>query len=364
MKNKLITIIFALIIGIISIVCWTKPDAQFSESERRPLAEKPVLSTETLLNGEFMKGFESYAVDQFPVRDSFRKVKALFATNVFGKKDNNGLFVADGHISKIEYPVNPEMITHAEERFNFIYETYLKDKNVNIYLSVVPDKNFFLAEKNGYLAIDYDKFISDFTDRMDYMEYIDIIPLLSLSDYYKTDSHWKQEEITDIAEFIADKMGADAKAEYTVNTLDIPFKGVYLGQSALPFEADTIKYLTSPVLDSCKVNYFDSGKAQAGDMYNMEKANGKDPYEMFLSGTSALIEIENPAAKTDKELVLFRDSFGSSIAPLLAAGYSKVTVVDIRYIDSRFIGNFIKFDNQDVLFLYSTTLLNNSMAMR
>ena len=42
----------------------------------------------------------------------------------------------------------------------------------------------------------------------------------------------------------------------------------------------------------------------------------------------------------------------------------KITVVDIRYIQSGFVGNFVDFDKGDVLFLYSTTLLNNSMAMR
>jgi len=96
----------------------------------------------------------------------------------------------------------------------------------------------------------------------------------------------------------------------------------------------------------------------------MEKAYGKDPYEMFLSGTSALIEIENPNAKSDKELVIFRDSYASSIAPLLVEGYSRVTLVDIRYIQSSFLGNFVEFDNQDVLFLYSTSLINNSTSMR
>ena len=76
------------------------------------------------------------------------------------------------------------------------------------------------------------------------------------------------------------------------------------------------------------------------------------------------MEIENPMATTDKELVLFRDSFGSSIAPLLAQGYKKVSVVDIRYIQSNFVGSFVDFENKDVLFLYSTTLINNSSAMK
>jgi len=363
-KNIILTVVFVLMLSTLTLCCWFKPHTVYSESERRLTAEKPELSVISLASGEFMKGFEQYVVDQFPARDGFRTIKAVFATHFFNKKDNNGLYVTDGHISKVEYPVNPEMVDNAESKFNFLYDKYMKDKNVNVYLSLIPDKNYFLAEKNGYPSINYSKFINDFKNRMDYMQYIDILPLLSIDDFYKTDSHWKQECITDIAEHIASEMGADAKSEYVENTLEKPFKGVYLGQSAIPFKPDTIKYLTNDVLSTCEVNYFDTGKAVKGELYNMEKANGKDPYEMFLSGTSALIEIKNPNAKSEKELVVFRDSYGSSLIPLLIPGYSKITVVDIRYIQSSFVGSFVKFDSQDVLFLYSTTLINNSMAMR
>ena len=96
----------------------------------------------------------------------------------------------------------------------------------------------------------------------------------------------------------------------------------------------------------------------------MEKGNGKDPYEIFLGGPLSLVTVENPNAKTDKELIIFRDSFGSSLAPLLIDGYAKITLVDIRYIQSSMIGNFIEFDDQDVLFIYSTLLLNSSLALK
>lgn len=366
MKNKGIvtTVVFALILAIVSLACFFKPHTMYSHSERRFFAEKPTLSLSTVASGEFMGEFENYTVDQFPLRDKLRRIKAMFATYVFGKKDNNGLYTADGHISKIDYPVNEQMVDHAKEKFDYLYETYMKDKSVNIYLSIVPDKNHFLAKDNGYLSIDYEKFADDFKNRVDYMTYIDIMPYLSLDDYYRTDSHWKQENIVDIAEHIAGSMGAKAKSDYTVNTLQVPFEGVYLGQSALPYKPDTIKYLTSDVLSNCKVTYYDSGAPKIGDMYNMEKAYDKDPYEMFLSGSSPLVTIENLSADTEKELILFRDSFGSSIAPILSTAYSKVTVVDIRYLQSSFIGNFVEFDNQDVLFLYSTSLLNNSLSMR
>ena len=99
-------------------------------------------------------------------------------------------------------------------------------------------------------------------------------------------------------------------------------------------------------------------------IYNMEKAKGHDAYELFLSGTSALQVIENPAASGEKELLVFRDSFGSSLIPLLVDEYSKITVIDTRYVNSALLGNLVDFHGHDTLFLYSTLILNNSMSMR
>ena len=85
---------------------------------------------------------------------------------------------------------------------------------------------------------------------------------------------------------------------------------------------------------------------------------------MFLSGSLSLITIENPNANTEKELILFRDSFSSSLAPLLIPGYAKITMVDIRYIQSDLLDSWIDFDNQDVLFLYSTLVLNHGELLK
>ena len=63
-------------------------------------------------------------------------------------------------------------------------------------------------------------------------------------------------------------------------------------------------------------------------------------------------------------MVLFRDSFGSSLAPLLLQGYRKVTLVDIRYMDPKLLGDYVNFQSADVLFLYSTLVLNSSGALR
>jgi hypothetical protein len=96
-------------------------------------------------------------------------------------------------------------------------------------------------------------------------------------------------------------------------------------------------------------------------MYAEDKLGGVDSYDVYLHGARSLITIENPDAENKKELVIFRDSFGSSLAPLLASSYSKITLVDIRYLNSGSIGRFIEFsENCDVLFMYNTGTLNTT----
>jgi hypothetical protein len=208
-----------------------------------------------------------------------------------------------------------------------------------------------------------EKLVSLLKENIDSMKYIDIFDCLSIEDYYSTDTHWRQEKLTDAVERIATEMGFFERltGKYTLNKFS-PFYGVYYGQAALPMASDTIYYLTNDITDSCTVYNYETDKYS--DIYDMEKRDSNDPYEMFLSGASPLLMIENPNAETDKELVIFRDSFGSSIAPLFVEAYSKITLIDIRYITSDYLGSFITFNNQDVLFLYSTLVINNSTMLK
>lgn len=364
-QSYILVCLTAAVIGSLSL--WSilrKPD-DYSDSERRLLAKAPEFSADTVLSGSFMSDFEVYGADQFPMRDKFRTLKSFSVLKLFGQSDNNKLFAAQGHISKIEYPMSETMLDHAANRFGFIYDSYLKDKDIDVYLSVIPDKNFCMSDSDT-LRLDYQLLIDKFKERTDYTSYIDITDLVSLDDFYNTDTHWKQENIIDIASALTQAMNSGTVTEdYTLNTLDNPFYGVYYGQLALPFKPDTITYLTNDIIDSFIVTSYDTGAPVSRPVYNMEKAKGKDPYEMFLSGSDALLTIENPNSDSDRELIVFRDSFGSSIAPLIAQNYAKVTLVDIRYVQSGMLGNLIDFhDDQDVLFLYSTLLINNSLAMK
>lgn len=360
-KKDLATLtLFVLMFAIGFLLCLFLPKPRESARERRMLAPLPALSKENLISGRFMSGFEEYAVDTFPFRDSLRTLKALSSLAVFSRKDNHGLYLADGFLAAVEYPRDDSSLSRSAGIFRSVCETYLTEDN-KVYLSVIPDKNCFLAPESGHLSMDYEAFEAAMKEKADFAEYITISDLLEKEDYYKTDTHWRQEKITDVADRLARAMGTSLSLDYRVHTAREDFYGVYYGQAALPLPPEALHYLTAPSTYGCSV--YDWQNQREIPVYNQTKAAGRDPYEMFLSGSLSLITLKNPAGPVDKRLILFRDSFGASLAPLLLSGYSQITLVDIRYIHPNLLGRFVDFTGCDVLFLYSTLVLNHSETL-
>lgn len=349
---------------VLSVTLWFGEKEDYTYSERRKLAQMPQLSASNILSGYFMQEFEDFSLDQFPLRDTVRQVKSLFSYYVLQQKDNNGIYLVEDAVAKIEYPLNEASVDYATGRLNYLYETYLKDTQCSMYSSVIPDKGFYLAGQNGYPSMDYEALLENFQQATPWAQYVDITDLLSPEDYYRTDTHWRQERIYDVSKRLLEAMDASVPSleSYTLEAVEKPFYGVYFGQAALPMEPEEMMILRNQRLAECRV--FDFFTGEYTDIYNMEKLESPDLYDVFLSGGQPLLTIENPNAQTDRELVIFRDSFGSSLAPLLVSDYSKVSLVDIRYIAPEQLEYYLAFTDQDVLFLYSTLILNNGRSLK
>jgi len=359
-KNIGMALVAAVWLGL-AVFAWLRPPDAVSVQERRELAQFPEISEENLQNGKFMTDFESYTLDQFPLRNAFRRLKAGVHYGVLRQKDNNGIYLTQGHAAQLEYPLNEASVQRALSIFSGIRDKYLADSRVLI--SIVPDKGYYLARDKGYPAMDYDVLFKKMAG-LNGASYVNLTDLLSADDYYRTDTHWRQERLLKVAGRLCGALGIPAPEVEELSTVAAaePFYGVYYGQAALPMEPDTLYMLRSDILDGCRVYNHETGKY--GSIYDTAKLAGDDLYEVFLSGSVSLLTIENPAAETDRELIVFRDSFGSSIAPLLVQGYRSVTLVDIRYLSPSMLGRFIDFHGQDVLFLYSTLVLNNAQSLQ
>ena len=95
MENKKIRAVGAGVLVALWVVLtaftWFGPAKDISEAERRPLAQMPEFTVESLLDGKFMSKFEDFTLDQFPLRDTFRQLKSLFHYYVMGFSDNNDI---------------------------------------------------------------------------------------------------------------------------------------------------------------------------------------------------------------------------------------------------------------------------------
>jgi hypothetical protein len=197
------------------------------------------------------------------------------------------------------------------------------------------------------------------------MDYIDLFSCLSIGDYYRTDHHWSQDRIVRVADKLLSRMGAQVTASGMVYVKReiYPFYGSYHGQLGLPVPPDTMAYLTNEIIENAVV--YDHERGTYGPVYATEMFYGKDPYDIFLAGARPLLTIENPACAGRKELILFRDSFGSSIAPLLLPGYSRIILADLRYISTAKLAEHIDLTKKrDVLFLYSAPVINTSWMLK
>lgn len=273
------------------------------------------------------------------------------------------VYVYRGYAAATDAPWSEKSLDFAAKRLGHLLETYFTGEGYRRYLAVVPDKAQFTEPPEGYTPAGAQETADYLAQRLP-VEEIGIAPLLSLEDYYRTDPHWRQERLHPVAQALADAMGVSLPdtAEESLHTLAVEFHGSYWGKTAEPLAADVLSYITSPLLDGCVV--YDYETDSTGGVYDLSAAE-KAPYDLFLSGSKALLRIENPAAGNDRTLIVFRDSFGSSLIPLLAQGYGTVYAVDIRYLATDALARVVTFPEEaDVLLVYSATVLQNSVTLK
>lgn len=356
-KDIVVTIIFLFTVISLFLINVIKEDTDISVAERRKLATMPKLTTKSLFDGTYFKKFDSYVTDQFVERDAFRKIKIDIELSTKGEYNN--LYLYDDYIIEEIFPLNSNSINNLTNKINYIKDTYLND-NSNIYYTIIPDKNYFV--NNGNLKLDYNKLQDMMKSNLTNLNYINIFDKLTLDNYYKTDTHWKEEDLFNVANTIANQMNFDITNNNNVVNTITTFKGSYAGRLSVTKDIDTIKTISNPSTLNSSVYNYETKKYT--DIYDYTKINSLDKYDIYLSGAVPIIDIINNNSSSDKELIVFRDSYGSSLIPLLIEGYKKITVIDIRYISSKILNKYIDFNDQDVLFMYSILTINNSFSIR
>ncbi len=261
-------------------------------------------------------------------------------------------YVYGSSIVKAEERLNTDMADYAINLFTRVNDEMLSESN-DVYFALIPDKEKYIDENKVY----YDEFYEYFKYRLPFATMIDVFDTIQFSDYYRTDPHLRQDKLVALADKMSTAMGNDSLSNLDVNFVDTDFSGSYTKHVDFSLLSDEFYYLSNDVVDSLKTK-------EGVEIYDFGKLETDEPYEFFLSGNQSVVTIQNENAKSEKRLVVFRDSFFSNLAPIISTQYSEVVLVDLRFVMSEYVDELVNFENADVLFAYSTLLLNNSMSMK
>lgn len=352
MKNRIeIIIIMSLLIGFSLFTALN--DKTISYEERRYLAKFPNIKSKT-----FFDDLDKYLTDHFVFRNDFRKMKANISNNILLMKDMNGVFDIDGYIFEIDDRIDEKSVNNITNTINEIKDKYFK--NQDAYMFVIPRKNDYLANPNP-LDYKYQDIFKMIEDKLD-IETISLYDELSLDSYYKTDIHFRQNKLDKVVDKIFDVTRfTQNEVDYKYNTFS-PFYGALYSKAATNMKADELVYMTSDKLEGISV--YDLEKNKQVPIYDVNELGKIDSYNVYVDGPSAYLEIINDNVDNGQELIIFRDSYTSSLLPLLMPSFEKIQVVDLRYYNKKLLDNLDFSDNAKVLFIYGLEVINNSYSIK
>ena len=353
MKKKLLLtpmIIFLCFIFVMTALFIITPKIDYSSAEKRYLEDFPEANLETITNGEFETGFESFLADHFPLRNMWVGLNAYY--NLFiGNNASEGVYnCSDGYL--INEPVS------ADNRVKTNIGTILKFKdNVDVPITVM------LAPSTGYIKSDvlpavHNEYLDDYIIG-------DVKTMLKKKDigfvdlrarfkrekaqlYYRTDHHWTSHGARAAYEELCASIGvkASAKSDYELQSYK-DFYGTTYSTSGF--------WLTKP--DS--ITLWNNINHKKGDI-NITITEGKESksydslyFKNHLKADDKypVLTITNKNVKKGRALVI-KDSFAHSIAPFLADSFNTVTLVDTRYYKNS-ISDMVKSGKYDrVLVIY------------
>lgn len=273
--------------------------------------------------------------------------------------DKDGLYRIDSQIFEPLGSYNETGVAYFGKKLNRVRQQLLTDEN-KVFYALIPDKAYFVQD-SGYPVYDYEKMQRTVENALADWERIDFTSALSLDSYYATDPHWRQEKLFGVVKELGYAMDFTVSPEAFRPVVTDGFRGGYARRAGTD-EQEALIYLINDLLQAATVENIETKAEQP--VYATAALKSENTYDVYLGGAAAVQVLKNPEADTNRELVIFRDSFGSSLAPVLLPAYSKITLIDLRYIATDLIADYVTFTDQDVLFLYSYWVVNNAAMLR
>ena len=369
---KIVTVVlFAVILitlPVLTFIFNPSDPRPFSENENRYLSVFPTLTWDSFRSEKFMNGFEDWFADRFFGREQWIKLRNS-TERLAGKIDINGVYTANDRMMEIWKGYDSDFIMKNLNALNKFSEKY---PDVSMYFLLAPTSQEVYSDLFPASApIGSQTELLEFCrENLTSMQTINVIPTIKMhsSDYiyYRTDHHW-----TSYGAYLAYYDTAKAMGfkpsdlnEFDIEHASYSFRGTLysktLDDSITPdvidyYHPHSVKDVSLTVKNGTEVKKYDS-------LYFREYLDVKDKYSSFLGPNVPYEEIVTGV--DGPSLLVFKDSYAHSMIPFLTAHFSRITVLDMRYIKVG-INNLVKVNNYDsVLVLYNAITFSQDMDIR
>lgn len=327
----------------------------YSEREKRALADAPTLNWSELMSGSFGAQAEDYAADHIFGRDFFIELNAYFdaLSNLQVTKE---IYVShDGRL----YESPCQFDSSALERCMTAVNAFAAAVGSKVDLMLVPSAGYLMQDEIQGLANPYvdDKLISyAYSLAGDNVSPIDILSNFSACAlpqqlYYATDHHWTSlGAYTAYAKYM-ECLGKACPSPEDYSVTEVP-----------GFHGSTYSRACFWELPSECVELWDSGGdftvsfSEADEEYNSlffpDRLEEADKYLVYLNGNHPLVRITNNSPFADGKILVIRDSYANCMGCFLADSYKEVVLADLRYYKQPLSELCTEEDFDNILIVY------------
>ncbi len=364
-SSVITAVLFAAVLLIVPL-CWLcLPEKTFSESERRYLAEAPKLSEQALKNWSFDDAVEGYLADHLPLRDTFVGINA-YATLFSGRQVSGEIWRdRDGYLVEAPVDFNYTEVARRVEKIASLSKTTGTPVSVLIVPSTGYIRSSHLPPRLATLYRD-NAVLKQFQQN----ESIRFVPLAARFSregqdwYYRTDHHWTADGAFAAYEAYMETAGHTplARDAFTRRAL-YGYTGSTRSRSALWLTKPDTLMIDAPASTQVKVTFSDD-KTVYDSLFFEEHLKEYDWYPVFIDGNHPVTVIENLSAPDDAPVLLMvKDSFGNTLAPLLVPSYRTVVMVDQRFYRGAVSDLCFEYKADEILFCYSIERISTDLNL-
>ena len=329
--------LFSAVVISLSIATIISKKSDFSELENRYLAEKPKISASAWFSGEYFSDWSEYSREHFIMRPRWISLRTSLE-RLAGHEEVNGIYISGGRLYEASAPVDYETVDRsvaAIKKFGELLEGRLSvmiaPTSSQIYADLLPNYSPLQEQRKMinyvYSALEGSAQTIDVYDPL-YRARDDYI-------YYRTDHHW-----TEYGAYIAYStcIRRFGYSPVTLDKIDVEhasrsFLGSYYSSVIVDdIEPDAIDFYTSggAEISSVKITRADGTTEERDSVFFREYLDKKDKYLCYLGENVPMIEITSEAG--GGSILVIKDSYANCFAPFLTKHFSRVVLVDLRYM--------------------------------